>query len=118
MPAREYLPARREEQDTNALNRLHIALSSLNVSATIIKVIRLNMRPGNPAHLHHEPPTLEVRGEQGDLRAQILVLEVAGERAYVVRPTIGHAEDVTFSIGSHEEAAIHIHGLIRGWRVS
>ncbi|MEV0621277.1 hypothetical protein AB0I81_48665 [Nonomuraea sp. NPDC050404] len=118
MPTEYVAPANQGEQDTYLLELLQIALSPLNVAATVIEMIHLNMHPGNLVYLHHHPPVLEVRDKRGELRvrARVQVVDGVGGQAYAVH-SFGRVADLSFPLGSHEEAAIRIHGLVRGWRV-
>ncbi|MGP3917511.1 hypothetical protein [Nonomuraea sp. 10N515B] len=105
----------RAERDVALLDLLSTALSSLNISATIIKVILLNMRAGNPVYLHHMPPALEVRGRNREFRAKVEIVDGDDGRAYAVH-SAGRSDDPRFPVGAHEEAAIYLHSVVRGWR--
>lgn len=107
--------AGRTEEDANLLGILGAALSTLNISSTIISVIHLKMHPGSHSYLHRTPPVLEIRGKSGELRAQVEMKGSGDRPAYHVRPS-SHPEELPFPLGAHEEAAIYIHSLVRGWR--
>ncbi|MFI7703076.1 hypothetical protein [Nonomuraea sp. NPDC049480] len=81
----------------------------------MINVIRLDMKSAAPRYINHKPAVLEVRGGDGALRAQVDIVGDGEDRAYLVRPT-GRGEMPRFPIGAHEEAAIYLHSVVRGWR--
>ncbi|TMR94458.1 hypothetical protein [Nonomuraea basaltis] len=88
---------------------------SLNVSAIVIKVIHLNMSFGVPGYIRYLPAALEVRGRDGKLGGRVEIVGDGDDRAYLVRPA-GRTEEAKFSVGAHEEAAIYLHSVVRGWR--
>jgi hypothetical protein len=81
----------------------------------VVDVIRLDMRSAAPRYINRKPAVLEVRGGNGALRARVEVVGDGDDRAYLVRPT-GRTETRRFPIGAHEEAAIYVHSVVRGWR--
>ncbi|MGN9847186.1 hypothetical protein ACTMTI_54805 [Nonomuraea sp. H19] len=81
----------------------------------MINVIRLDMKNAAPRYIDRKPAVLEIRGGDGALRARVEIVGDGAERVYLVRP-MGRAEAPRFPIGAHEEAAIYLHSVVRGWR--
>ncbi|WP_188189359.1 hypothetical protein [Nonomuraea sp. SYSU D8015] len=79
----------------------------------MIDVIHLDMNSAAPRYIDRKPAVLEVRGGDGTLRGRVEIVGEGENRAYLVRPT-GRAETPRFPIGSHDEAATYLHGLVRG----
>lgn len=103
------------EQNRALLGILCRTLQSLNVSSLVINAIRLDMSQGAPRYIHHMPAVLEVRGGNGALHGRVEIVGDEEDRAYLVRP-MGRTEVPRFPIGAHEETAIYVHSLVRGWR--